>query len=247
VRRTPIIGLLLSFTLAIGATGCGGGGDDDAGGGDATTTTSVTGADGSSTTVADGSSSTLPGDDGSGTEEGGATTATTAGNGTGGTDTSTGGDGGGLDASAAAPDMTSGQICTLMPANMVGTALGVRGVVAEPGADTGTPQCSYKFNLDSGQQTDATIAALRSQADMGGRFGADAFDFVVSLNKAAAQDPVTQTPLEVGNQAVLLTGSHLYMAIVQLGGRIVTVLLNTNAGDAGSVTGLAGQTIVLAP
>jgi hypothetical protein len=233
---TPLLGFLVSVALVAGATGCGGGDDDATGTGDAATTTLAPG---------DVGATTLPGDDGSNndgsSEDGGDASATTT------PGDSSGSGGGGLDASVAAPDMTSEQICAAMTANQVGTALGVRGVTASPGNTTGTPQCSYHYTLDSGEATDATIAVLRSQADMGGRFGDDAFQFVVDLNKAAAQTPVTETPLEVGSQAVLLTGSTLYMAIVQLGGRIVTVLVNTDAADAGSVTGLAGQTIVLAP
>lgn len=248
VRRNVLLGLVVSLALVAGA--CGGGDDDDTEAvDDGTATTATTG----SPDDGDTSTTTPGGGDGAATtsvSEPGTTDGTGGTNGTGGeSDPADPGTGGAApsDASAAAPDMTSQEICALLPAETASAALGIADIVAAPGT-TDTPQCSYQFARADGAQTDATVAALRTAGDMGGKFGDDAFAYVVEINKAAAQNEVTETPLDFGNNAVLLTGGRLHMAIVQVGGRIITVLLNTDSGDAAAVAALAqAASVVLTP
>lgn len=231
MRPARFLGLVVALALAAGACG---GGDDDAVGTGPTTTAAGTEA----------TSSTTGPDDGAGA---GDPTATTLGpvNQVGGTLPGTA-SGGTTEVNGPAADLTGEEICSLLPATAAVAALGVDDVVASAGT-TDTPQCSYRFTAPDGSPTDATVAALRTDVDLGGRYGADAFTFVVDLNVAAAQTPVNQTPLGIGDQSVLLTGDTLYMAVLQLGARIVTVLLNVDAGDVDAVTDLAQAAAVLTP
>lgn len=244
MRRSGWVGVVLAVALVTGA--CGGDGDDDEPAADSTeatddTATDDTATDGSSTA---GSDTTAPG-----------------GEGTGATDTTAPGDDGGegegtegsTDPGPEATDPGSGpggeltgeDICQRLPADVAGAALGIDGVTSSPGT-SGTPQCSYGFTGPNDIETDATVAALRTVEDLSDRSGAEAYTHVVDLNVQAAQGEVTQTPLEVGDDAVILTGQTLHMAVIRYGERIVTVLLRVEAGDVAAVTRLAEATTVLA-
>ena len=55
---------------------------------------------------------------------------------------------------------------------------------------------------------------LRVEEDLAGRDGSTAFDYVVQTNKAVAQHAgVTESAIDVGDQAVLLSGGNLRMGI----------------------------------
>lgn len=240
MRRAGFGGVVLSLALLAGA--CGGGDDEGTDDPDTTEATDDTTTGGSGP---EGSVTTAPG----GAEGGTETTAPggEGGDGSGGTEGEggTGGEDGGDDQPAPG-ELTSDDICRLLPADAAAGALGVDPVTTTP-VTSGTPQCSYAFTGADGVDTDATVATLRSAEDMGGRTGTDAYTWVVDLNIEAAAGEVTQTPLSFGDEGVVLTGETLHMAVIRYGDRIVTALLRTNAGDLAAITALAEATTVLAP
>jgi hypothetical protein len=129
-------------------------------------------------------------------------------------------------------DLSADEICDRIPADDVEAALGISPVVASP-SSTATPQCSYVFETDDGTRSDATIAALRTEEDLGGRRGEDAFDYVVDLNSSASRDAdLTRTELSVGDRAILLSGGNLHFGVIQLGPRIATTIVSARAADA---------------
>jgi len=121
----------------------------------------------------------------------------------------------------APPNLTSQQVCDLVPASSVARALGVDSVERET-VDSPTPQCSYRFATEDGSNNVAL--AVMSDADVGGRTGADAFEYAVSLNRAFAGDSSTETEVpNLGDQAVFMSGPAVSLLIVQAGLRVVTV------------------------
>ncbi|MEX0875373.1 MAG: hypothetical protein WD646_02295 [Actinomycetota bacterium] len=143
-------------------------------------------------------------------------------------------------------DLSADEICDRIPADDVEAALGISPVVASP-SSTATPQCSYVFETDDGTRSDATIAALRRQEDLGGRRGEEAFDYVVDLNSSASRDAdLTRTELSVGDRAILLSGGNLHFGVIQLGPRIATTIVSARAADAVAAADLTRLASVLA-
>lgn len=153
----------------------------------------------------------------------------------------------GADATAGATALTAEEICTRVPAARVAAALGV-GSVEPRRSDSETPQCAYAFEGRDGVRSNATIAILRPDGDMGGRRGAGAFEHVVTSNRAAVGDrPMEETPLDIGDQAVLMTTDRLHFGVVQFGPRIVTTIVRTSVADRPAATALTRATTSLAP
>ena len=143
--------------------------------------------------------------------------------------------------------LTSEEICARVPAARVAAALGI-GSVEPRRSESSTPQCAYAFEGPDGVGSNATIAALHPDGDLGGRRGADAFDHVVTSNRAAVGDrPLDETRLDVGDQAVLMTTDRLHFAVVQFGPRIVTTLVRSRVADRPAATALTEATAPLAP
>lgn len=137
---------------------------------------------------------------------------------------------------AAPPDLTSADVCGLFDAAAAGAALGLIVDSAEPADATGTPQCAYTFTGADGVMTNATVAAQRADGDLGGRVGADAYDFVVELNRSmAAGTEVTESAVAAGAQGVVLHGEALHLGVVQTGGRIVNTIVTTGAAEPAAV------------
>jgi hypothetical protein len=139
------------------------------------------------------------------------------------------------DPSASAPDAPpiSGQeICDLVSGDVVGTALGITidHVVA---STSDTPQCAYVFADATGADDNVTVAAMRTEEDLGGRTGDDAFAYVADLNRTiSAGGDTTETELEAGDRATLFAGSTLSLGVIDIGGRIVTVIVPPSTGAA---------------
>jgi len=143
-------------------------------------------------------------------------------------------------------DLPAGEICERIPAADVEAALGISPITANPSSSP-TPQCSYVFETDDGTRGDATIAALRTEEDLDGRRGQEAFDYVVNLNSSASRngDP-TRTELSVGDRAVLLSGGSLHFGVVQLGLQIVTTIVSVRAADTEAAAEFSRLVSVLA-
>lgn len=185
--------------------------------------------------------------DGDGSTDGAAGT-TDPGDGEAGQDADTPeGRGAGADGDAGETVLAAEDVCRRLPAREVAAALGVDSVAASPGTSD-TPQCSYAFRTDDGIATDATVAALRPEEDLGGRRGEAAFDHVVERNRRATPGAEPRmTELDVGDRAVLLSGDNLHLGVVQLGWRVVTTIVHTEVADAAAASALARTADVLAP
>lgn len=134
----------------------------------------------------------------------------------------------------APPDLTSAQVCDLVPATNVAAALGVPSVEQEAVA-TSTPQCSYTF--PSVGTTNNVVLAVMRDADVGGRTGSDAFEYAVSINRALAGGGADEREVpNLGDQAVFMAGDSVRLLIVQAGLRIITVAgTELTAEQAGAI------------
>lgn len=139
-------------------------------------------------------------------------------------------------ATAAPADLTSAEVCERFDAAAAGEALGITVDAAEAGDATGTPQCAYTFTGADGVMTNATVAAQRADGDLGGRVGADAYDYVVELNRSMASGTeVSESPVAAGDQGIVLHGEALHFGVVQNGGRVVTTIVTTGSAEPAAV------------
>lgn len=154
-------------------------------------------------------------------------------------------DGGSSDATDPS-DVKSSTICARITAADVAAALDVASTEAKP-SSSGTPQCTYLFESGGGIRSSATVSVLRTDEDLGGRRDKAAFDYVVDLNRSASGEAgrPTSKALEVGDEAVLLSGDALHMGIVRYGDRIVTTIVRAAAADATAAASLAEATRAL--
>ena len=138
--------------------------------------------------------------------------------------------------------LTGAEICQLLPAVDVGEALAfeVSDAVAD---DTSTPQCAYHYTRADGTFDNVAVAALRSVEDLGGRTGKDAFDYVVEINRGfAAGTEVTETEISAGDGAIVLVGESLNFGVIDVGGRVVTIIVSTKDATGPTVEALVSAT-----
>jgi hypothetical protein len=124
--------------------------------------------------------------------------------------------------------LTGAQICERLTKASVTADLGLEVTTIEPD-DTSTPQCAYGYVSGSGATSNLTVAAMRPE-DVGGATGADAFAFVVDLNRNIAGDDVEEQEIDAGTAAVRLTGDSLHLGVVQIGDHVYTLIVPV--GDA---------------
>lgn len=143
-------------------------------------------------------------------------------------------------------ELTAAEICRRIAGSEVADALGVDSTEGSP-STSATPQCSYVFATDGGGRSDATVAVLRTNEDLEGREGRDAFDYVVKLNRDASRSELDVTEMSIGDRAVLISGNTLHFGVVQLGTRIVTTIVSSRVADAKGAIALSRLTSALAP
>jgi hypothetical protein len=128
-------------------------------------------------------------------------------------------------ADAAAPvDLVGSEVCDLVSADEVGTALDTRITRTTP-SDSGTPQCSYEYEGSDGVRTNVVVAVSRTQDDLGGRTGPKAFKYAVRLNKMyGGKGAKYSTVPGVGAKATFAVGRLTSNLIVMTDdGRVLTV------------------------
>jgi len=137
-------------------------------------------------------------------------------------------------------DLTGREICDTLTADTVSAALAVTVDSAEPVED-GTPQCSYSYTTDDGVLATATVAVQRSEDDLGGRSGTEAYEYVLELNRdlasgdLASGSEITETPINVAGQGAVLSPPDtdgLHFGVVEVGGRVITTIVSASAGDS---------------
>lgn len=124
-------------------------------------------------------------------------------------------------------------------AEVICERLSVASVAADTGLDiaratpddSATPQCAYEYTTDTGGVSNLTVASMRAE-DIGGLTGRDAFDFVVEINEAIAGDGAETQEVSAGDAAIRISGASLHLGVVQVGGRVITLIIP--ADDIGS-------------
>lgn len=125
--------------------------------------------------------------------------------------------------------LTGQQICDRLPPQTVGAAIGLDVGLAEAD-DSGTPQCAYEYTNGAGATSNLTVASMRPD-DVGGLTGNDAYEFVLDINRQVAGDTeVEESTLDAGDGATVLMGASLYLGVLRVGDRVVTLIVP--AGDA---------------
>ncbi len=128
------------------------------------------------------------------------------------------------------PQLTGAQICAAVDAASVTAALGLQ-ITEARADDAATPQCAYLYTAANGAQSNLTIAAMRSEEDLSGRTGTDAFAYVVQLNQGAPGEVQLADVDGAGNRAVHMSGAALHFGVIQVESRIITVVLPVTDAD----------------
>ncbi len=129
-------------------------------------------------------------------------------------------------------------ICQRLTVASVAADTGLDVVLATPG-NLATPQCAYEYTNDTGGVSNLTVASMRSE-DVGGLTGRDAFDFVVKINTAVAGADAETQEVSAGDAAVRLSGSGMHLGVVQVGDRVLTVIIPVDDVESDAVDRLIG-------
>ncbi|MGE5211749.1 MAG: hypothetical protein ACM3MM_10825, partial [Acidobacteriota bacterium] len=116
--------------------------------------------------------------------------------------------------------MTGTQICERLTVATVAADLGLDVTVARPD-DSAMSRCEYEYVVSEGVTSTLTVAAVPPE-DAG---GADAFDAVVDVSRAIAGDGVEEQTINAGEDAVRLSGSAFHVGVLDVGGRIYTLVV----------------------
>jgi len=125
---------------------------------------------------------------------------------------------------AATPaDLTGDAVCALAPDADAAAALG--GTVTRTTASTsGTPQCMYFLRRADGTSVSVTVAVQRADADLGGRTGKKAYQYVLKQNKAYSGGAKFVKLAGVGTTATYADGSATNLALAATkDGRVITM------------------------
>jgi hypothetical protein len=158
------------------------------------------------------------------------------------TDDGSGDDGsegsGSTDTSVIPADENGADICEALTGEMVSEAIGTT-VSGTDGYGLGTPQCSYSFD-DEGTITTVSVAAQRTDEDLGGLTGRDALELAVSANEAMVENEAesSEVSIEGAEAAVAIDGKVISGVIVLAdSGQVYTVF--SPALDPGQHASLA--------
>ena len=134
-------------------------------------------------------------------------------------------------------DAISGEeICERLTVASVAADTGLDVVRATPDDDA-TPQCVYEYTDDTGGASNLTVASMRSQ-DVGGLTGSAAFDFVVQANESVVGEGAETQDVSAGDNAIRLSGTMLHVGVVQLGDRVLTLIIPVDDVNSDGVDSL---------
>ena len=121
-------------------------------------------------------------------------------------------------------DVLSGAvICERLSVDSVAADTGLDVTRAVPD-DSGTPNCAYEYNNDTGAVSNLTVASMQP-ADMGGLTGSEAYDFVVGINEAVAGDGAETQEVSAGDAAIRISGSGVQLGVLQVGDQVLTLII----------------------
>jgi hypothetical protein len=126
--------------------------------------------------------------------------------------------------SDATTDESGADICGALTGEMVSAAIGVT-ITATDGFGLGTPQCSYSFE-DEGTITTVSVAAQRTDEDLGGLTGRDALELAVSANEAMVENEAESSDVSVeGAEAAVAIDGKVISGVIVLApdGHVYTV------------------------
>lgn len=136
------------------------------------------------------------------------------------------------------------ELCARITAEVVTNALALT-ITAATASDDATPQCAYGYTSDSGSTSNVTIASMRPDEDLGGRLGVEAYEYVVDLNRMIGGE-IDEQAVDAGDQAMRLSGEALHLGILQLGQRVITVIVPATDAEGDQVDALLAQIAELA-
>jgi hypothetical protein len=119
--------------------------------------------------------------------------------------------------------LTGEQICERLSVDSVAADTGLDVTRAVPD-DSGTPQCAYEYNNNTGAVSNLTVAAMRP-TDTGGLTGGEAYDFVARINESVAGDGAETQDLSAGDAAVRISGSGMQLGVLQVGDQVLTLII----------------------
>lgn len=135
--------------------------------------------------------------------------------------------------------LTAEEICERLTLQSVGSALGLDIGLAEP-STMDTPQCSYSYDA-GGVASNVTVASMRPE-DVGGLGAGAAFDYVVEINRMVAGDvDVEEVTLDAGDAAIRISGPAMHLGVVQVGDRVITVIVSADDASGPDVDSLIAK------
>jgi len=127
------------------------------------------------------------------------------------------------DTDADADVLSGAVICERLSVDSVAADTGLDVTRAVPD-DSGTPNCAYEYNNDTGAVSNLTVASMQP-ADMGGLTGSEAYDFVVGINEAVAGDGAETQEVSAGDAAIRISGSGVQLGVLQVGDQVLTLII----------------------
>lgn len=145
-------------------------------------------------------------------------------------------------ATSAAPNEQTDDSTDALSAEVICERLSIASVAADTGLDivratpddSATPQCAYEYTSDTGDISNLTVASMRP-ADVGGLTGSDAFDLVVGINESIAGDGADTQEVSAGDAALRISGASLHLGVVQVGDRVLTLIIPVDDVESDAV------------
>ena len=134
-----------------------------------------------------------------------------------------GGSSGPTVAATATDALGAAAICERLSVDWVAAVTGLDVTRAVPD-DSATPQCAYEYNNATGAVSNLTVASMRPE-DVGGLTASEAYDFVAKINGSVAGDGAEIQEVSAGDLAVQISGSAVQLGVVQVGDRVLTLII----------------------
>ncbi len=128
--------------------------------------------------------------------------------------------------------LTTADQAETMSGEVICERLSVASVTSDTGLDitrsspatTPTPNCSYEYTTDAGGLSTLTVSSMRAD-DVDALTGTDAFGLVVNDSESVAGAPVDTQEVSAGDAAVRISGASMHVGVVQLGERVLMVVI----------------------
>jgi hypothetical protein len=132
---------------------------------------------------------------------------------------------------------TAAEVCERLTIESVAAALGVDVTLGAPDGSS-TPRCAYTYVSGGGTTSVVTVASMRPE-DVGGLTGTAAFDYVADISRQVVGTVGVEEAAPAGGDAALrLVSPAINIGVLQVNGRIFTLVAPAGDTDAAGIDAL---------